>query len=344
MVYDHPEFDHREIHFHQDKATGLRAIVAIHTAWGTPSIGGCRMRDYSDEADALKDVLRLSRGMTYKSVMAGLQYGGAKAVIIGTPDAKHRNNVLNGMADVVNGLGGRFRTGVDVGLSTADVEMMSSRSSYVVGTGKIAPDELTADGVLVAIKTAVRFRTGLNTLAGISVCILGLGKVGGRLAQLLIDEGAAVFGADLSEKQIADARSRGVEIVSVDQALRQRCDVFAPCALGGVLNQQTIPELNCSVVAGAANNQFASDADADALAKRGILYVPDYIANSGGLIAVAAQLGAETDDWARKKVRDLEHTLLSVFEAARSDRVSPHVTAGKMADERIARLNGRARH
>jgi leucine dehydrogenase len=341
MLYDHPDFDHHAIHFHQDKTTGLKAIVAIHAAFENPSLGGCRMRDYASEADALKDVLRLSRGMTYKSVMAGLDYGGAKAVILGTPRPEVRDDLLMSMADFVNRLGGRYRTAVDVGLTTRDVTLMSERSAYVLGAGAIVPEEWTAQGVLTAVKAAVRFKLGRDDLRGLSVSILGLGKVGSRLAELLIGEGADVFGADVEELQVIAARSRGVTIVSLEQAARLPCDVFAPCALGGVLNEQTIPELRCAIVAGAANNQLASAQDAERLAARGILYAPDYIVNAGGLISIAMQMGTESEAWARAKIAELGTTLFTVFEAAQANGSNPHFAAEQIANGRIARLSRR---
>jgi leucine dehydrogenase len=344
MIYDHPDFNHHEIHFHEDKATGLRAIVAIHSAWQRPSVGGCRVRDYANEAEALQDVLRLSRGMTYKSAMAGLDYGGAKAVVVGTPRADVRKDVLRSMADFVNRLGGRFRTGVDVGLNADDIEVMSERSPYIAGTGAIAPDELTAQGVMSVITAAVRFRFGSASLDGLSVSILGLGKVGGRLAELLHRQGVQVSGADLDERRAAAAAALGVRVVSAEEALRQPCDIFAPCALGGILNRRTIPQLACAIVAGAANNQFASNDDAALLSARGILYAPDYVANAGGLIAVAMQLNGEDEEWAREKVKGLGASVSAVFELARADGTNSHAAAERIAGDRIARLNERTLH
>jgi leucine dehydrogenase len=339
MIYDHPDFNHREIHFHEDKATGLRAIIAIHSAWQRPSVGGCRVRDYLTEAEALQDVLRLSRGMTYKSAMAGLDYGGAKAVIVGTPQPDARKDVLRSMADFVNRLGGRFRTGVDVGLNADDIEIMSERSPYIAGTGAIAADELTAQGVMFAIAAAARFRFDRAGLDGLSVSILGLGKVGGRLAELLHQQGVQVSGADLDPGRAAAAAEIGIRIVSAEEALRQPCDIFAPCALGGILNGQTIPQLACAIVAGAANNQFASNADADLLSARGILYAPDYITNAGGLIAVAMQLDGEDEKWASEKLEALGASVSAVFELARDEGISSHAAAERIAGNRISRLN-----
>lgn len=339
MLYEHPDFDHhREVHFHEDKQTGLKAIIAIHRAWSAPSTGGCRMRDYVDEAEALRDVLRLSRGMSYKSVLAGLEYGGAKAVILGVPRAEARQAVLRSMASFIDRLGGRFRTGVDVGLSPDDVGFMGQYSPNIVGTGSIAPEDLTAQGVLEAIKAAAAHRFGAVSLAGLTVSVLGLGKVGGRLAELLIGEGAHVSGADIDDSRNAAARAIGVEIVPLTTAHAIPCDVFAPCALGSVLNGASIPELRCGAVVGAANNQFDRAEQAAILAARDILHAPDFIANAGGLIAVAAQLGARGEAWAHDKVSELGATLHSVFQRAEAEKTTPIAAAESIGNDRMRQI------
>jgi leucine dehydrogenase len=339
MLYEHPDFDHhREVHFHEDKQTGLKAIIAIHRAWSAPSTGGCRMRNYVDETEALRDVLRLSRGMSYKSVLAGLDYGGAKAVILGVPQPEAREAVLRSMTQFIDRLGGRFRTGVDVGLSPDDVAFMSQYSANIVGTGAIAPEDLTAQGVLEAIKAAAAQRFGATSVAGLRVSILGLGKVGGKLAELLIGAGARVSGADIDEARNSAAREIGVEIVPITTAHALDCDVFAPCALGSVLNGASIPELRCGAVAGAANNQFDRPEQAATLAARGILHAPDFIANAGGLIAVAAQMGSHTEAWANDKVGDLGATLKSVFLRAEAEGTTPIAAAEIIGSDRMRRI------
>lgn len=340
MIYNHPDFDHHhEIHVHDDPETGLKAIIAIHRAWNKPSVGGCRMRDYRSDDAALTDVLRLSRGMSYKSVMAGLDFGGAKAVILGVPEHRARNAVLKAMARFLNRLEGRYITGIDVGISTEDVKFMGRYTAHIAGTGPLPPEELTAQGVHAALKASAKHRFGSADLSGLTVSILGLGKVGMRLAGLVLSDGGRVFGADISPDAVESASRRGVTIVPVDQAHRQSCEIFAPCALGGILNPVTIPELNCAIVAGAANNQLADLEDAAALAQRDILYAPDYIANAGGLITLAMEYDRQPESWARSKVAALGDTLEMIFQRADAEDGNPSAAAERIAARRIADLS-----
>lgn len=340
MIYNHPEFDHHhELHFHDDPTTGLKAIVAIHRAWDKPSVGGCRMRDYSSDESALTDVLRLSRGMSYKSVMAGLDFGGAKSVIIGTPKPEAREAALISMANFLNRLGGRYITGVDVGISAADVAFMTKHTNHTAGTGALPPEELTATGVHTALKASAKHKFGASSLSGLTISILGLGKVGFRLAEMALTDGAKVLGADINPSTVAAAAKLGVVPVSAENAHKQSCDIFAPCALGGILNPTTIPELNCAIVAGAANNQFANLEDAAELAKRQILYAPDYIANAGGLITLAMEYNRQDETWARTKVDALGDTLSMIFQQADAADGNSSAVAERIGAERIAGMS-----
>lgn len=342
MIYNHPDFDHHyELHFHDDPTTGLKAIVAIHRAWDKPSMGGCRMRDYSSDESALADVLRLSRGMSYKSVMAGLDFGGAKSVIIGTPKPEAREAALISMANFLDRLGGRYVTGIDVGVSAADVAFMSKHTSHTAGTGVLPPEEMTAAGVHTALKASAKHKFGTHSLSGLTISILGLGKVGFRLAELTLADGARVLGADINPSTVNAATKLGVTPVSVEEAHTQSCDIFAPCALGGILNPTTIAELNCAVVAGAANNQFADLNDAAALAKRKILYAPDYIANAGGLITLAMECNREDEAWARAKTDALGDTLAMIFQQADAADGNSSAVAERMGAERITGMSDR---
>ena len=334
----HPDFDgHEEITFITDPASGLKAIVARHRVWGSPSVGGCRMRDYAGEAEALADVLRLSRGMTYKSVMAGLDYGGAKAVILGVPPAHRREALFRAMGRAVDRFRGGFRTGVDVGLTPADVDVMKTETRFVAGIGAMAPAEATALGVLESIKASLARRLGSGDLRGRRVAVQGLGKVGRRLAELLVAEGAAVVAADVDAAAVAEARrDLGLEVVAPEAVHAQEVEVYSPCALGAVVNDATLAEIAAKVVAGSANNQLAEPRHGEALAARGILYAPDYIANAGGLIAVAADLEERDEGWIRRKLRGLGPSLTRVFEHAEALGLPTAAAADRLARELIA--------
>ena len=337
QVQSHPAFDqHEEISFFADPASGLKAIVARHRIWDSPSVGGCRMRDYDSDEAALADVLLLSRGMTYKSVMAGLHYGGAKAVIIGVPPAEKREALFRAMGRVVQRFRGGFRTGVDVGLTPEDVETMKTETRFVAGTGAMAPAEATAHGVQVAIKASLAHRLGSGCLRGRRIAIQGLGKVGRRLAELLLDNGALVVATDVDALSLERARQDlGLEVVAPDAIHAQEVEVFSPCALGAVVNDTTVGEIRAVVVAGSANNQLAEARHGKLLAGRGILYAPDYIANAGGLIAVAADLEDEAEDWIWQKLRGLGPNLTRVFEQAEALGLPTAEAADRLAKELI---------
>lgn len=336
-IFSHPDFDdHAAVHVRHDPASGLRAIIALHRKWDGPNVGGCRLRAYADEDEALADVLRLSRGMTYKSVMAGLRYGGSKCVILASPEAlADRERLFTAMGDFVDSLHGQVRTGVDVGLTPDDIAVMTRRTPWIAGTGAIAPDVATADGVLVAIQAAARHRLQRDDLRGLRVAVQGLGKVGLRLAGLLKDAGAQVIGAEVDAAAVGRARALGVEIVAPEAIHAVPADVFSPCALGSVLNDATLPELTAAIVAGSANNQLERPEHGEALAARGILYAPDYIANCGGLLAVAADIEDRPEDWVWAKVAGIDPTLEEVFARAATDGVDTASAADRVARDRI---------
>ena len=344
-VQHHPAFDqHDEVAFFHDAASGLRAIIAVHRFWDQPSVGGCRLRDYATEDDALADVLRLSRGMTYKSVMAGLAYGGAKAVIIGVPEEPRRATVMRAMARLVHRYGGRFRTGVDLGIRPADIDLMQAETPFVFGNAATPPSNATADGLLVSIKAAVRHRLSRPTLRGVQVAVQGLGKVGMRLAILLVREGADVVVGDVDVQRAERARQElGAAIIQPDRLHSAEVDLFCPCALGGVLNDRTIAELQASIVAGAANNQLADSRHGDMLRQRGVLYAPDYVVNAGGLIAVAGELENRPEGWIRSQIDGLAPTLDWVFDDAKRRGTSTSVAADRLAEERIEAIEASLR-
>ncbi|MGI9509379.1 MAG: Glu/Leu/Phe/Val dehydrogenase dimerization domain-containing protein [Geminicoccaceae bacterium] len=339
-VQHHPAFDqHDEVTFFHDQASGLRAIVALHRSWDKPSVGGCRVRDYHTEDEALLDVLRLSRGMTYKSVMAGLAFGGAKAVIIGVPDEGRRRSVMRAMARIVHRFGGRFRTGVDLGLRPADIDVMQAETPFVFGNNALPPSNATAQGLLVSIKAAVRHKLARPTLRGVPVAVQGLGKVGMRLAILLVQNGARVVVGDVDSDRVQHARQElGVGVADAERVHAADVDVFCPCALGGILNDHTIEEIQASVIVGAANNQLAELRHGEVLHQRGVLYAPDYMVNAGGLIAVAGELENHPTGWIEGKIEGLAETLDSMFVAAGRQGVSTNMAADRLAEQRIGEI------
>ncbi|MDH3662413.1 MAG: amino acid dehydrogenase [Alphaproteobacteria bacterium] len=344
-IQHHPDFDqHDEIAFFHDPESGLRAIVALHRSWEQPSVGGCRVADYATEDEALSDVLRLSSGMTKKSVMAGLAFGGAKAVIIGVPEESRRAAVMRAMARITHRFGGRFRTGVDLGLRPTDINLMQAETPYVFGNATPPPSHATADGLLVSIKTAVRHKLARPGLRGVRVGVQGLGKVGMRLSTLLVSEGATVVVGDIDGASAERAADEfGVEVIAPDRIHAAEIDLFCPCARGGILNDRTIAELEASMVVGAANNQLAEPRHGEMLRERGVLYAPDYVVNAGGLIAVAAELNNRPEGWISEKLDGLAGTLDQLFDAAERSNSCTALAADRLAEDRIQAIEASLR-
>lgn len=339
-VFSNPAFDHHEhVAFGEDRVSGLRAIIAVHNTRLGPAVGGCRMYAYASEDDALFDVLRLSRSMTYKSALAGLPFGGGKSVIIGNPATDKTPELLHAMGDFIHGLGGRYVAAEDSGTRVADIAVMARRTPHVSGLQEEAehggdPSPSTAYGVYLGIRTAVQYRLGSDSMRGLRVAVQGLGNVGFHLAGLLVADGARVVGADVNPGNLERARvTHGVEVVGTDEILTLEADVFAPCAMGAVLDSPTIDGLRVGIVAGAANNQLADDAQADHLWDRGILYCPDFLINAGGIIDVYHQRIGSGKQAMREHVQRIEANLQEIL--YRADRVgrSPHLVAEELAAE-----------
>lgn len=343
-VFGAPDFDdHELVLFGRDKDSGLRAIVAVHdTAFG-PACGGCRMWPYATEAEAVRDVLRLSRGMSYKNAMAGLPLGGGKSVIIADSRTDKTEDLLRAFGRVVDSLGGRYIAAEDVGITVADVQVMGQATRHVAGLNKGHdasgdPSPFTAYGVYLGIKAAVRHRLGTDSLKGVRVAVQGLGNVGGHLVRRLAEDGAVLFVSDIH----ADAVARAVDAhgaTPVDPAAihAAEVDVFAPCALGAGINPGTLPAIRAAVIAGGANNQLATDDMGAALRQRGILYAPDYVINAGGIINVAGEVlhGYDRAEVLRQ-VERIPATLTDIFRRAeRADRPTSAI-ADEMARERLA--------
>jgi leucine dehydrogenase len=335
--------NHEQIVFCQDKPSGLKAIIAIHNTTLGPSLGGCRMYPYATEADALKDVLRLSRGMTYKSAISDMNFGGGKSVIIGDPKKEASELLLRTFGRFVQSLNGRYITAEDVGIGLAEVEKIRIETRHVIGLpthigGLGDPSPVTAFGVFVGIKASLKKLTGSDDLTGKKVAIQGLGHVGYHLCKELYNAGAILYVTDLNKdaikKTIHDFKAT---VVEPDEIYGQPVDVFAPCAMGGILNDTNIPQLKCSIVAGAANNQLDDEIKHSlALKERGILYAPDYVINAGGLINVAAEFfRVKLRDYVFHKTEEIYDRLLNIYRTAETRQITPAAAAGKLAEERI---------
>jgi len=335
--------DHEQVVFCHDGATGLRAIIAIHSTRLGPALGGARFYPYATEDAALIDVLRLARAMTYKAAAAGLDLGGGKAVIIGDPATTRTEALVRAYGRHVDSLGGRYLTAEDVGTTQADMDLIRSETTSVTGVseslgGSGDPSPATAYGVAWAMKAVARHLWGDPSLAGRHVVVSGVGKVGGHLVGLLVAEGARVTVADIDAGAVARAVSGSpARAVSVADAHRVECDIFSPCALGAALDAPTIAGLGCAAVVGAANNQLADADGAALLAKAGVTYAPDYVVNAGGLINIADELapGGYDRERAYAAVQKIFETTSTLLATAENDAVTTTEAADRLAERRI---------
>jgi valine dehydrogenase (NAD+) len=344
---------HEQVVFCNDAATGLRAIIAIHSTALGPALGGTRFYPYASTADALADVLDLSRGMSYKAALAGLDLGGGKAVIVGDPESLKSEPLLRAYGRFVQSLGGRYYTACDVGTFSSDMDDIARECSYVTGRsvahgGAGDSSVLTAYGVWQGMRASAAYAWGSPSLEGRTVGVAGVGKVGHHLVGHLVAEGAAVVVTDVSGAALDRVRDEHPEVRAVASAqalVAERLDLYAPCALGGALTDEVVEVLSATVVCGAANNQLAHPGVEKALAERGILYAPDYCVNSGGLIQVADELEPDgfSFERAQQRARAIFDTTYSVFELAASDGVPPAIAADRLAERRmrdVGRLRG----
>ncbi|AKG92084.1 leucine dehydrogenase [Geoglobus ahangari] len=339
-MMEREEFE--EIVFFHDSSTGLKAIVAIHDTTLGPALGGTRMWSYRSELDALRDVMRLAKAMTYKAAAAGLSFGGGKGVIIGDPKRDKSEVLLRSYGRYVQSLGGRFITAEDVGTTLEDMRVLMSETRHVAGTS-IDPSPFTAYGVYCGIKACLEYVFGDESLDGVHVAVQGVGKVGGELVRLLLESGARVTVTDVDASRVRRFIELGASYVEPGKIYSVQCDVFSPCALGGVLNDSTVKRLRCSIVAGAANNQLESESVAERLSNLGILYAPDYIINAGGLIAVAkeyecARRGREpSTEEIMRDVERIRDRLEEVFRMSESSMGEEMVITTSRAAEMLAR-------
>ena len=333
--------DHEEILFCHDKNVGLKAIIAIHNTALGPALGGTRMWNYKTEEEALIDVLRLSKGMTYKASAAGLNLGGGKAVIIGDPKTQKSEGLFRAFGHFVNSLNGKYITAEDVGTSVQDMEHIYMETPWVTGIpkdfgGSGDPSPYTAHGVLMGIKAAAHEKFKADNLKGLRVAVQGLGNVGHNLVKYLIEEGAIVTVADIDPVRVKKCHDQfGTKAVAPDEILGVDCDIQAPCAMGAIVNDQTISKFKCKVIAGGANNQLAEPKHGDQLRELGILYAPDYVVNAGGLMNVFVELEGYSPDRAFEKTRKVYDNVKKVFEIAKRDNIGTHTAADRLAEERI---------
>jgi leucine dehydrogenase len=328
----------------RDQASGLHALIAIHDTTLGPALGGMRMLPYASEDEALFDVLRLAKGMTYKSAVAETGLGGGKSVILGDPAAMKSPALFRAMGHFVDSLKGRYITAEDMNIGIPDLEIVREQTRWVTGLTRESgssgnPSPYTARGVLKGMRAVVQRLFGNTSFQGKRVLIQGVGAVGGRLATLLGEEGAHVVICDINDRRVQELVARhGFESVSDATHLDVPCDIYSPCARGATLNDQTIPRLKCKAVAGAANNQLLERRHADALKERGVLYAPDYVINAGGIINVACELlpGGYQEQEALGRIEGIQANLQRVFEIAERERVSTNEAADRLAEERLA--------
>jgi valine dehydrogenase (NAD+) len=337
-----------QVAFCHHEPTGLKAIIALHSTVLGPGLGGTRFWPYATEAEALADVCRLARGMTYKHAVSGLDAGGGKAVIIGDPRTLRSEGLIRAYARFIDGLGGRYLTAEDVGTTQADMDLIRSETPYVTGAseslgGSGDPSPATAWGVRAALD-AIAERLWDGELAGRHVVVSGVGKVGAALVDHLVAADVRVTVADVSERAVLAvvARHPGVAVVEPERAHAVDCDVFSPCALGAVLSERTIPELSCAAVCGSANNQLETAADGQRLADHGVLYAPDFVANAGGVINIAEERHPSGAPYDRARAWDrvagIADTLRRTFDRAEADAITPAEAADRLAEERISSI------
>ena len=338
--------EHEDIVAIRRTQSGLRAIIAIHSTLLGPSLGGARFYPYEDEAHALDDVLRLSRAMTQKAALAGLAQGGGKAVIIGDPRLVKTPALLRDFAAAVDSLQGRYITAEDVGTTQDDMNLIRETTPFVAGTaisrgGSGDPSAATAFGVVVAMEAAAARRWG-GDLEGRTVCVLGAGKVGGEIIRLLVQRRVVVVASDVDPTKAERAlRAGATRVVDPADALRVPAEIFCPCALGGLLTEEVVPELGFAIIVGAANNQLARAEVADSLAAAGILYVPDFLANAGGIINIAEESDGYDEVRAVQAVGQIRATTNTVLERAELCGITPLAAAEELVAERLARAGGR---
>ncbi|PWL29665.1 MAG: leucine dehydrogenase [Fluviicola sp. XM-24bin1] len=336
------KYDHEQLLFCNDNATGLKAIIAVHNTVLGPALGGTRMWAYSDEMEALKDVLRLSRGMTYKNSISGLNLGGGKAVIIGDARSMKSEALFRRFGKFVNSLGGKYITAEDVGISPIDMTWVSMETNHVVGLpGKSGdPSPVTAHGTYVGMKACAKEQFGSDSLTGKKVAVQGVGHVGEYLVESLAKEGAEIYITDIHEPTLKRvAETFGAKVVGLDEIYDIDMDIYAPCALGATVNDETLDRLKCSIIAGAANNQLQNETiHGKAVMQRGMIYAPDFALNAGGVINCYSEVKGLSSQWAMGKAEEIYGTIANIVKRSKAENVPTYQIANKMAEERIASI------
>jgi len=336
------DMGHEDIRFCTDSETNLKAIIAVHNTKLGPGLGGCRMWNYKNNLAALTDVLRLSRGMTYKASITGLNLGGGKAVIIGDSTKDKTEKMMESFGQFVDSLNGQYITAEDVGMTTSDMEIIKRKTSHVVGTPKSMggsgdPSVVTAYGVYMGMKGSAKFLWGDDNLKGKKIFIQGIGNVGKNLIKYLQKEDAIILINDIKKEKAEEIKKQfNVQILSDEEIFNNKIDIYSPCALGATLNDHTIPKLSCSIVAGAANNQLEKEGIHDIMLKnRKIVYAPDFLINAGGLINVYSELKKLNQDKALQQTEEIYETTISILKKSEKENISSHAAALSIAQERL---------
>ena len=334
-------FRHESVHFFSDRLSGLKAIIAIHNTRLGPAIGGCRMRPYESTAAALTDVLRLSQAMTYKCAIGGIPFGGGKAIVVADPGKDKTIELLHAFGNAVESLGGRYITSFDMGTTIDDIRTIGEITPHVGGIDIACGNASasTAQGVLACIETSIRYLLGGDrSLDGIRVAIQGVGNVGGRLARLLSAQNAKLVLSDIDQQLVGRmAEELDADVAGIDEIISADVDVFSPCALGAILNEASITRIRAPIVAGGANNQLASSSVGKELRERGILYVPDYLANAGGIIDLHYQLNKEPRENLKAHLHRLGDLLRRVYERSAETGLATNEIADQLAQEVVRR-------
>ncbi|MGE7215797.1 branched-chain amino acid dehydrogenase [Priestia koreensis] len=338
------QYDYEQLVFCQDKQSGLKAIIAIHDTTLGPALGGTRMWTYESEEAAIEDALRLAKGMTYKNAAAGLNLGGGKTVIIGDPKKHKSEELFRAFGRYIQGLNGRYITAEDVGTTVEDMDLIYQETDYVTGISPAFgssgnPSPVTAFGVYQGMKAAAKAAFGSDSLEGKVIAVQGVGNVAYNLCRHLHEEGAQLIVTDINKESVKRAVEEfGAKAVEPDEIYGVECDIYAPCALGATINDQTIPQIKAKVIAGAANNQLKESRHGDMIHEMGIVYAPDYVINAGGVINVADELYGYNRERALKKVEGIYQNIERVIEIANRDNIATYAAADRLAEERIERM------
>lgn len=332
---------HEQIIFCFCPISGLKAIIAIHSTKLGPALGGCRIHPYRNEDQALRDALKLSETMSYKAAIAGLKHGGGKSVIIANPETQNKPELLRAFGSHLESLNGRYYTGKDLGITVKDLNIIKERSSYILGCGSNKEDNpsyFTAKGVYYGIKQAVKWQLKKESLKGIRVLIQGVGAVGFKLMEFLIQDQAKVFISDIRESILIKIKSKfkNVKIISKEEVYTTPCEVFSPCSIGGVINEESVQKLNCSIIAGGANNQLSSLSIEKTLSKKNILYIPDFVINGGGIIYVSSLVAPKkSNTWVENKIKNIPVTIKTILKTSKALGISPSETALQLAKNKV---------